>query len=168
VETHAMSFGDDLLAVRLLIDQQLIRDLLLQYFTNVDRRVWAPVKEVFAPGVLVDYSDLMPIGDAVAADEVVDRIAEAVGIYAVTVHQMGNCEITVGTETAVSETWVNAHHVYADPERNEGRMPIAGLRYQDNWQRTPDGWRITMRRAFTDWRAWWEPRPPTYVGGVHQ
>lgn len=163
-----MSFGDDLLAVRLLIDQQLIRDLLLQYFTNVDRRDWQPVKDVFVPGTLVDYSDLMPIGDAVAAEEVVDRIAEAIDIYSVTVHQMGNCVITVGTETAVSETWVNAHHVYADPARNDGRLPIAGLRYQDNWQRTPDGWRISMRRAFTDWRAWWDHRPPTYVDGVHQ
>lgn len=163
-----MSFGDDLHAIRLLIDQQLIRELLVQYFANVDRRVWQPVKDVFVPGTPVDYSALMPIGDAVAAEDVVDRIAQAIDIYAVTVHQMGNCEIKVADDTAVSETWVNAHHVYADPDKGGGRLPIAGLRYQDRWVRTPDGWRVQHRVAFTDWRAWWDPRPPTYVDGVHQ
>ena len=163
-----MSFGDDVHAVRLLLDQQLIRGLLLQYFANVDRRVWQPAKDVFVPGTLVDYSALMPIDPATPAEAVVDRIAEAVAIYSVTVHQMGNCEIKVDDDTAVSETWVNAHHVYADPERSGGRLPIAGLRYQDRWVRTPKGWRILHRVAFTDWRAWWEPRTPTYVDGVHQ
>jgi hypothetical protein len=163
-----MGIGDDLHAVRLLIDQQLIRDLLVQYFTNVDRRAWAPVKDVFVPGTLVDYSALMPIAAAVPAEAIVDRIAEAVAIYSVTVHQMGNCEIKVADDTAVSETWINAHHVYADPGRSDGRLPIAGLRYQDRWIRTPAGWRIRDRVAFTDWRAWWESRTPTYVDGVHQ
>ncbi len=163
-----MGLGDDLHAVRLLLDQQLIRDQLLSYFTNVDRRLWAPVKAVFVPGTLVDYSDLLPIGDAVPADEVVDRIAAAIEIYSVTVHAMGNCEVRVADDTASSETWITAHHVYADPERNEGRMPIAGLRYQDQWQRTGAGWQIGARRAFTDWRAWWDHRSPTYVDGKHQ
>jgi hypothetical protein len=154
--------------VRGLADRSQIRDLILQYFVNVDRRVWPPVKDVFVPGTLVDYSDLMPIGGAVAAEDVVDRIEAAIGIYAVTVHHMGNCEVVVEGDTARSETWVNAHHVYADPTRNEGRMPIAGLRYQDQWERTSTGWRIRHRRAFTDWRAWWDHRPPTYVDGRHQ
>jgi hypothetical protein len=163
-----MSFGDEIHAFRLLVDQQVIRDLLLQYFVHVDRRDWPPVKAVFVPGAPVDYSALMPVGDAVPAEEVVDRIAEAIGLYSVTVHQMGNCEVHVSGDEARSETWVNAHHVYADPARNEGRLPIAGLRYQDEWVRTDAGWRIRHRRAFTDWRAWWDPRTPTYVDGKHQ
>jgi len=154
--------------LQMLADQHQIRELLLQYFVNVDRRVWPPVKAVFVPGTLVDYSELMPIADAVAAEDVVDRIEAAIGLYSVTVHHMGNCEIVVESDTARSETWVNAHHVYADPARNDGRMPIAGLRYQDRWDRTPAGWRIRHRRAFTDWRAWWDHRPPTYVDGRHQ
>jgi hypothetical protein len=154
--------------LRRLIDTAEIRQLLLQYFVNVDRRVWPPVKAIFVPGTLVDYSDLMPIGDAVPAEDVVDRIEAAIGLYAVTVHQMGNCDIAVAGDTATSETWINAHHVYADPTRNDGRLPIAGLRYQDDWVRTADGWRVAHRRAFTDWRAWWDHRPPTYVDGKHQ
>jgi hypothetical protein len=153
---------------RSMTDQHEIRELLLQYFVNVDRRIWPPVKAVFVPGTLVDYSDLMPIAEATPAEEVVDRIEAAIGLYAVTVHQMGNCEIVVDGDEARSEAWVNAHHVYADPDRQGGRMPIAGLRYQDRWTRTPEGWRIAARRAFTDWRAWWDPRPPTYVDGRHQ
>ena len=108
-----------------------IVDLLTQYWMHVDRRVWEPVKAIFVPGTLVDYSDLMPIGDAVPAEEVVDRIAEAIQIYAVTVHNMGNCEVFVDGDTATAESVIVAHHVYADPERQGGRLPVAGLRYRD-------------------------------------
>jgi SnoaL-like domain len=163
-----MDRDQDLAERRLLTDHHQIRQLLLQYFVNVDRRVWPPVKAIFVPGTLVDYSDLMPIPDALAAEDVVDRIEAAIALYSVTVHQMGNCDIDVAGDTAHSETWINAHHVYADPTRNEGRMPIAGLRYQDDWLRTPDGWRVRHRKAFTDWRSWWDHRPPTYVNGTHQ
>jgi len=151
-----------------LADRLAIHDLLMQYWMNVDRRVWEPVKAVFVPGTLVDYSALMPIGDAVPAEEVVDRIADAIAIYAVTVHNMGNCEVHVDGGRATSESVIVAHHVYADPGRQDGRMPIAGLRYHDRLVRTVDGWRIEHRRATTDWRAWWEPRGPTYVDGKHQ
>ena len=81
---------------------------------------------------------------------------------------LNRAEIVVDNDTARSETWINAHHVYADPQRNDGRLPIAGLRYQDRWVRTDDGWLVEHRKAFTDWRAWMDPRGPTYVAGVHQ
>jgi hypothetical protein len=163
-----MSIEEEIHAMRVLLDRQQIHDLLLQYFCNVDRRRFEPVKAVFVPGAALDYSALMPIGDAVPAEEVVDRIEEAIGIYEVTVHEMGNHQCEVMGDKAESETWVTAHHVYADPERQGGRLPLAGLRYQDWWVRTPDGWRIEARRAFTDWRGWLERREPTYVGGLHQ
>ena len=149
-------------------DRIAIVDLLTQYWMHVDRRVWEPVKAIFVPGTLVDYSELMPIGDAVPAEEVVDRIAAAIDIYAVTVHNMGNCEVFVDGDTATAESVIVAHHVYKDPERQQGRMPVAGLRYRDRLVRTDAGWRVQHRRATTDWRAWWEPRTPTYVDGRHQ
>jgi hypothetical protein len=135
---------------------------------NVDRRNWDLVKDVFVPDTLVDYSDLMPIGDAVPAAEVVDRIAQAIEIYATTVHNMGNWEVTLDGDVATVESVIVAHHVYADPERQQGRMPIAGLRYRDRLVRTESGWRVQHRRATTDWRAWWDARTPTYVDGKHQ
>jgi hypothetical protein len=150
------------------IDRIEIHALLTQYWMNVDRREWGAVKAVFVPGTLVDYSALMPIADALPAEEVVDRIAAAIAIYATTVHNMGNWEVHVDGDTATAESVIVAHHVYADPERQDGRLPIAGLRYRDRLVRTADGWRIEHRRATTDWRAWWDPRTPTYVDGKHQ
>jgi hypothetical protein len=154
--------------LQFLADRVAIVDLLTQYWMNVDRRIWPPVKEIFVPGTLVDYSALMPIGNAVAAEEVVDRIAEAIEIYAVTVHNMGNCEVFVDGDTARAESVIVAHHVYADPTRQGGRLPVAGLRYRDRLVRTAAGWRVEHRIATTDWRAWWESRTPTYVDGSHQ
>ena len=151
-----------------LMDRLTIQDLMVQYFVNVDCRVWQPVKDVFVPGTLVDYSGVLPIADAVPAEEVVDRIAAAIELYATTTHQMGNHIVVIDGDTAQAETWVTAIHTYADPERNGGRLPIAGLRYLDQLVRTEDGWRIQHRRVTTDWRAWWDRREPTYVGGVHQ
>jgi hypothetical protein len=154
--------------LQFVADRIAILDLLTQYWMHVDRRVWEPVKAIFVPGTLVDYSELMPIGEAVPAEEVVDRIAAAIDIYAVTVHNMGNCEVHVDGDTATAESVIVAHHVYKDPERQQGRMPVAGLRYRDQLVRTDAGWRVQHRRATTDWRAWWEPRTPTYVDGKHQ
>ena len=137
-------------------DRIAIVDLLTQYWMHVDRRVWEPVKAIFVPGTLVDYSELMPI------------VAAAIDIYAVTVHNMGNCEVFIDGDTATAESVIVAHHVYKDPERQQGRMPVAGLRYRDRLVRSDAGWRVQHRRATTDWRAWWEPRTPTYVDGRHQ
>jgi hypothetical protein len=155
-------------ALQHVVDRTAIVELLTQYWMHVDRRDWKPVKAIFVPGTLVDYSDLMPIGDAVAAEVVVDRIAEAIQIYAVTVHNMGNCEVVIDGDAATAESVIVAHHVYADPERQGGKLPVAGLRYRDRLVRTAAGWRVEHRRATTDWRAWWEPRTPTYVAGRHQ
>jgi len=155
--------------VRYVVDRYKVHDLHMQYFMNVDRRLWEPVKAVFVPGTLVDYSALLPIGDAVPAEEVVDRIAAAMEIYATTVHNMGNLEVAIDGDVATSECCVVAHHVYADPERQGGRLPVSGLRYRDRLVYDRDlGWRVEHRRAWTDWRAWWEPRGPTYVDGEHQ
>lgn len=151
-----------------LMDRLTIQDLMVQYFVNVDQRVWQPVKDVFVPGTMVDYSAVLPVDAAVPAEEVVDRIAAAIERYAVTTHQMGNHIVVIDGDTARAETWVTAVHVYADPEHQGGRLPVAGLRYLDHLVRTDDGWRIEHRRVTTDWRAWWDRRSPTYVDGVHQ
>jgi hypothetical protein len=153
---------------RAVADRWAIHDVTMQYWMNVDRRDWPRVKACFVPGTPVDYSALMPIGPAVPADEVVDRIAEAIQLYAVTVHNVGNHEVRVDGDEAHSEACIVAHHVYADPARQGGRMPVAGLRYRDVLVRTRTGWLIRDRVATTDWRAWWEPRDPTYVAGAHQ
>jgi len=157
---------DDLL--RSVCDRWAIHDVITRYWMHVDRREWAQVKDCFVPGTLVDYSELMPIGVAVPAEDVVDRIAQAIEIYAVTVHNVGNHEVVIDGDTARSEATIVAHHVYRDPERNDGRLPVAGLRYTDVLVRAGDAWRIRDRKATTDWRAWWEPRSPTYVDGKHQ
>ncbi len=154
---------------QVLSDRLAIADLMVQYFVNVDRRRFDAVKGVFVPGTLVDYSDLMPIGNAVPAEEVVDRIEAAMAEnYSTTLHNMGNHEVVVEGDRARSEIWVVAYHVYSDPSRQQGRLPVAGLRYLDRLVRTADGWRIEHRRATSDWRAWLEPRGPTYVDGRHQ
>jgi SnoaL-like domain len=154
--------------VRYATDRWAIHDVITRYWMHVDRREWPAVKSCFVPGTPVDYSDLMPIGNAVPAEEVVDRIAAAIEIYAVTVHNVGNHEVTVDGDVAHSEATIVAHHVYLDPAKNDGRLPVAGLRYSDVLVRTHDGWRIRDRKASTDWRAWWDPRTPTYVDGKHQ
>jgi SnoaL-like domain len=151
-----------------LADRFAIHDLTMQYWMHVDRRDWPRVKDCFVPGTLVDYSALMPADDAVPADEVVDRVAAAIEIYAVTVHNVGNHEVILDGDVARSEACIVAHHVYRDPDRQGGRLPVAGLRYRDVMVRTGRGWRIRDRVATTDWRAWWDLRPPTYVDGLHQ
>jgi hypothetical protein len=151
-----------------LVDRFAIHDLTMRYWMNVDRRDWPQVKDCFVPGTLVDYSALMPVDAAMAAEEVVDRIAAAIEIYAVTVHNVGNHEVILDGDVARSEACIVAHHVYQDPDRQGGQLPVAGLRYRDVMVRTGQGWRIRDRVATTDWRAWWDPRPPTYVAGVHQ
>ena len=158
----------DAATLRHVADRIEIGDLVTSYFVNVDRRAWDAVKAVFVPGTLVDYHDMMPVGDAVPAEEIVDEIAERIGLYAVTAHQMTNHEVVVEGDEARSECWVTAVHVYADPERNEGRLPVAGIRYLDRCVRTPDGWRVRDRTVTTDWRSWMDPRGPTYVDGAHQ
>jgi hypothetical protein len=140
----------------------------MQYWMSVDRRDWPRVKDCFGPGTLVDSSALIPVDAAVPAEEVVDRIAAAIESYAVTVHNVGNHEVVLDGDVARSEACIVAHHVYRDPDRQGGRLPVAGLRYRDVLVRTGRGGRIRDRVATADGRAWWDPRTPTSVDGVHR
>ncbi|MFI7007987.1 nuclear transport factor 2 family protein [Streptomyces sp. NPDC050145] len=75
------------------------------------------------------------------------KLLDDLSVFPRTFHQVGNhvAEIT-GPDRARGVTYCIAHHL--DAEGGDLRCPV---RYEDEYERTADGWRIAARAVFPQW-----------------
>jgi hypothetical protein len=67
----------------------------------------------------------------------------------VSYHIMGAPAIDLDGDDASTQTYAVAHLVVGQPG-NGGKVLVRGLRYLDDWRRTPVGWRICDRLHVAD------------------
>lgn len=133
-------------AIQQLADRLALRDLLVGYYSCIDRYDFAGLRAVFLPDAHLNFHG------GVFNDSGIDKIIKFVsGIQAcrVTMHFMGNQNITLNGDSATLETYAMAHHLRADGDLE--RDDVYGLRYQDQAVRTPEGWRVKARIMHVDW-----------------
>ena len=134
------------------MDRVEILDVVTRYFNSADRRDFDALIDCFAPGTLVDYSELLPVSAATPIVEVAAVIQAAMAeLYGPTQHFIGNHECTIDSDRARVETYCLAMHAYLDAGREDGARPASALRYLDDFVRSADGrWRIHHRRVTRD------------------
>jgi ketosteroid isomerase-like protein len=132
-------------AVRRLIDESDVSQVILRYADGIDRRNFDQVWECFAPDAHVDGSAFSgPL------DEYLPRLLDGVRSFGATQHFMGNQLRSVDGDTAHTETYAIAHH-FRDPAGEEEAL-IMGVRYVDDLVRGEDGrWVISHRQATSMW-----------------
>lgn len=76
-----------------------------------------------------------------------NKLFDELAVFPRTFHQVGNhvAELT-GPESARAVTYSLAHHLGAD-----GGDVRCLVRYEDEYRRTPDGWRIAARAVLPQW-----------------
>lgn len=132
-----------------LSDRAEIRDVIVRYGWALDTKDWALLDTCFTEDAFVDYSS-NPGGRAGAYPEVRAWLAKVLSAFPVTQHLMSNVEIVLEGDRARVRTMVTNPQGAAT---REGPLHFfyVGARYDDEFTRTPAGWKIARRVETTLW-----------------
>jgi ketosteroid isomerase-like protein len=132
-------------------DREAIRRAMASYFDAVEQRDWDGVAEMFVADASLDYGT-----------PGVDRVTENIALLRAGVERFTSastllgmqCAVTVDGDRARSMTAALTAHSPADSGRDPSRARMSIVRYEDDWIRTGDGWRVTRRVVHHDLKGW--------------
>ena len=140
-------------AVATLADREAIRAELSAYFEALGRRDWERIADGFAPGASLDYGtpgvrDVE--GNLRLLRAGVERLTSVSTLLGM------QSRVLAQGDAARSETAAFTAHLAAG--MGPKRMRVSFVRYEDAWQRSPDGrWRVCERRVHADVKGWIDP-----------
>lgn len=126
---------DDLLAER------EIQHAIYRYGRSCDARDWAGLDEVFAENAEAEFGGEMQISGRAAIVELFRSNLSGCGP---TQHLMGNPEIGIKGDGALSRTYVRAYHQGVG-EKAHLTYEVIG-EYHASWRKLAEGWRATHWR----------------------
>ena len=148
-------------------EESALRAISYAYAAAVDDRdgeafaaLFLPDGELVAPDV---RGDLSPTFSRKGQDRL-RQVLDGLDRYRHTFHEVTTTRYDIGTETASGRIWCTAHHVTADETDRvppPGSDTVWGIRYVDDYRRTPEGWRIARRVLNLLWVA---ERPVVQIG----
>lgn len=125
-------------------DRQAIIDLTIKYCWTIDSKEWETLRDIFVPHAIAGLVD-----ERIGIDSIIARISDALSSLDASQHMISNHQVTVDGDTATSRCYLQAQHVRRAAEGGPNYI-VAG-RYQDQFVRTPEGWRILRRDLLVDW-----------------
>lgn len=134
--------NDQLLAEHL--DRQAIIDVTIAYTWALDTKSFEDLRTVFLPNATAQLPT-----DLTGADAIIARIRGALESLDDSQHLIGNHQVRLDGDRATCRCYLQAQHVRKGTEGGDNF--IIGGRYEDNFVRTPDGWRITHRHLVMMW-----------------
>jgi 3-phenylpropionate/cinnamic acid dioxygenase small subunit len=134
---------------RALADRAEIHDVIVRYGWAIDTKDWALLDECFLPDAYLDYTS-NPGGKAGAYPVVRAWLEKVMAAFPVTQHLMANVDVRLDGDRATCRTMVTNPQGAAT---REGPLHFfyVGARYDDDFVRTPDGWKIAKRVETTLW-----------------
>jgi ketosteroid isomerase-like protein len=125
-------------------DRWALQDLVCRYFDAVDDQDAEAFSTVFLPDATADLGvpDAPPCA---GRDEILALILATVEPLDSTDHQLGTHRVLQGPGGVRGRTTVTAHHF------KDGARYTLGCRYTDEFEKTPDGWRIRNRTLTVLW-----------------
>ncbi len=141
----ASSSGPASAQASFLEDEAELRRLVYAYARMVDRRDWSLLPRTFTdaarlrgPGYVMEGHDELRAGLAT-----IDR-------FSATMHFVMNQIVEIEGDRATGEVYCLANHLLE--ERGQPVKLDMGIRYEDRYERTPQGWRIAERVLHLAWQ----------------
>lgn len=132
-----------------LSDRAEIHDVIVRYGWAIDTKDWALLDTCFTADAFVDYSS-NPGGKVGPYREVRGWLEKVMAAFPVTQHLMSNVDITLDGDHARVRTMVTNPQGAATREGPLHFFYVGG-RYEDEFVRTGDGWKIARRVETTMW-----------------
>ena len=124
--------------IRRLEDLEEIRGLRMEYHHCVNDDRFADAARIFTEEAYVEYGG---VGSAKGRDNIAvlfGRLAKAVTLIK---QFVSNHMVRIDGDEASGIAYLDARYA------QDGKSLIAAVRFDDRYQRTPDGWRISDMRA---------------------
>ncbi len=121
-------------------DRFEIQQLLIDYSTAIDRRRFDDLDRVFTEDAYIDYRAMGGIDGRYP--EVKAWLAQVLPNFPAYAHMLGNFDARVDGDTAWSRTICFNPMVLGGDQK---QILFCGLWYQDEFVRTPAGWRMSRR-----------------------
>jgi hypothetical protein len=138
-------------ALRVMMDKAAIRETLENYYHAIDAHHLNDLNNVFTPDAKIDFSGgLVKYVGGKGMIKGIQDILKGGGISSSN-HFSTSTRVSVSGDTAKTDS-VSA--VFLMSERaggGTGTVIVRGLRYRDEWIRTPAGWRIHYRLHTRGW-----------------
>jgi hypothetical protein len=129
-----------MLSLEEISDRLEIQQLLVAYSTAIDQRRFDDLDRVFTPDAYIDYTAMGGIEGAYP--DVKAWLKEVLPNFPAYMHMLGNFDIRLDGDTATSRT-LCFNPMVMGGEGNQ--VYFCGLWYDDEFVRTPDGWRMSRR-----------------------
>ena len=139
-----------------LADRAEIRDVIVRYGWAIDTKDWALLDTCFTEDAEVDYSS-NPGGKKGPYRQVRSWFEKMLSAFPVTQHLMSNIDVQLDGDRATARTMVT-NPQGAATSAGPLHFFYVGGRYDDDFVRTPEGWRIAKRVETT---LWFEGTLPT-------
>jgi hypothetical protein len=133
-------FNRRVLSIEEISDRLEIQDLLIAYSTAIDQRRFDDLDHVFTPDAYIDYSAMGGI-DGTFSD-VKKWLGDVLPNFPAYAHMLGNFDIRVDGDKASSRTFCFNPMVLGGEKK---QVMYCGLWYEDEFVRTPEGWRMSRR-----------------------
>jgi SnoaL-like domain len=125
-------------------DRLEIQQLLVDYSSAIDQRRFDDLDQVFTPDAYIDYRALGGIDGRFP--EVKKWLSEVLPGFPVYAHMLGNFSVRVEGDTASSRViCFNPMVLGGSTPSHKDQVLFCGLWYDDEFVRTPAGWRMTRR-----------------------
>jgi SnoaL-like domain len=133
-----------MLSLAEISDRLEIQQLLVDYSTAIDQRRFDDLDKVFTPDAYIDYRALGGIDGRYP--EVKEWLGQVLGTFPVYAHMLGNFSVRIDGDTASSRViCFNPMVLGGSKDGQEEKVLFCGLWYDDEFVRTPEGWRMTRR-----------------------
>jgi hypothetical protein len=129
-----------MLSLEEISDRLEIQQLLVDYSTAIDNRRFDDLDDVFTEDAYIDYRAMGGIDGRYP--EVKAWLAEVLPNFPAYSHMLGNLSITFSGDTAASRVICFNPMVLGGDQK---QVLFCGLWYDDEFIRTPQGWRLTRR-----------------------
>jgi SnoaL-like domain len=129
-----------MLSLQEISDRMEIQQLLVDYSTAIDNRRFDDLDAVFTADAYIDYRAMGGIDGHFP--EVKAWLADVLPNFPAYSHMLGNLSIQFDGDTASSRV-ICFNPMVLDADQKQ--IMFCGLWYDDEFVRTPDGWRMTRR-----------------------
>jgi hypothetical protein len=132
-------FNVVVLSLAEISDRIELQQLLVDYATAIDQRRFDDLDHIFTPDAYIDYRAMGGIDGAYPKVKV--WLSEVLPNFPAYYHLVGNFDIRLTGDTATGRT------MCFNPMKlgNDGQVLFCALWYDDEFVRTPEGWRMTRR-----------------------
>lgn len=137
-----------MLSLQEISDRFEIQDLVYRYADIIDQRRFDELEEVFSDDAHIDYS---AVGGAVGDKaSTIAFLKKALPAFKCFQHLNANLQITVNGDTATGRVMCfNPQELMLGKEKSQ--LFMLGLWYNDEYVRTPKGWRMRKRTEVMSW-----------------